>query len=178
MFPFYVVPGAKEALLQKIRQFESLAELVPVDLNNQFSDVEGESSGNSASEDDDVDEEEVTIDMQVWKLLDHIKSSSPIRIEGCVEKLLLEFLVEGLNDNPQNYSFAGMELVNAAKKWIESQNDCWEQRNHHGKMEVGQMDLNGRWRCFDEEKQELAVCLAVGVLGSMMDDMVRELVFC
>jgi hypothetical protein len=155
-----------------------------VDLNDQFSDVEEESSANSSSEDDDDDddddvhEEEVTVEMQAWKLLDHIKSSLPIRIEGCIEKLVLEFLVEGLNYKPQNNSFVSVKLVNAAKKWIESQSDCWEQRDHRGEMEVGQMDWNGRWRCFDEEKQELAVCLANGVFGSLMDELVRELVFC
>lgn len=146
-----------------------------MDLNNQFSDVDEESSGNPASDDNDVDEE-VTVEMQAWKLLDHIKSSLPIRIEGCIEKLLLEFLVEGLNCNTQNYSFASIKLVNAAKKWIESQSDCWEQRDHRGEMEIGQMDWNGRWRSFDEEKQELAVCLASGVWGSLMDELVGELV--
>ncbi|KAF3340171.1 hypothetical protein FCM35_KLT15942 [Carex littledalei] len=172
------IERARQALLQKIRRFESLAELVPVNLDNQFSDVDEESSRNPASDDDDVNEEETTVEMQAWKLLNHIKSNSPIRIEGCIEKLLLEFFVEGLNCNTRNDSFA-TKLVDAAKKWIESRSDCWEQRDNCGEMEIGQMDWNGRFRsCFEEEQQEVAVCLTSGVLGCLMDEFVGELVFC
>ncbi|KAJ3706661.1 hypothetical protein LUZ61_010366 [Rhynchospora tenuis] len=174
------IERAKQALLQKIRRFESLAELVPVDLDEQFSAVDEGSSGNPASDDDDddVNEEEISVEMQAWKLLDHIKFNSSIRIEGCIEKLLLEFLIEGLNCNSQIDSFASAKLVNAASEWIESRSHCWEHRDCRGEMEIGQMDWNGRWRCFEEEQQELAVCLASGVFGSLMDELVVEMVRC
>ncbi|KAF3339752.1 hypothetical protein FCM35_KLT15523 [Carex littledalei] len=166
------IERARQALLQKIRRFESLAELVPVNLDNQFSDVDEESSGNPASDDDDVNEKETTVEMQAWKLLDHIKSNSPIRIEGCNEKLLLEFFVQGLNCKTRNDSFATKsKLVDAAKNWIESQSDCWEQWDNCGEMEI-------RFRCFEEEQQEVAVCLASGVLGCLINELVGELVFC
>ncbi|KAJ1702241.1 hypothetical protein LUZ63_002020 [Rhynchospora breviuscula] len=175
------VERAKQALLQKIRRFESLAELVPVDLDEQFSTVDEGSCGNPASDDDDdddVNEEEISVEVEAWELLDHIKSNSSIRIEGCIEKLLLEFLIEGLNCNTQIDSLASTELVNAAREWIESRSHCWEQRDCRGEMEVGQMDWNGRWRCFEEEQQELAVCLTSGVFGSLMDELVGEMVLC
>ncbi|XP_078176949.1 uncharacterized protein LOC144571501 [Carex rostrata] len=178
------IERARQALLEKIRRFESLAELVPVNLDNQFSDVDEESSGNPSSDDDDVneeeeeeEEEETTVEMQAWKLLDHIKSNSPIRIEGCIEKLLLEFFIEGLNCNTRNDSFA-IKLVDAAKKWIDSESECWEQRDNCGEMEIEQMDWNGRFRCFEKEQQEVAVCLTSGVLRCLMDELIGELVFC
>ncbi|XP_078153254.1 uncharacterized protein LOC144548457 [Carex rostrata] len=124
----------RQALLQKIRRFESLAELVPVNLNNQFSDVDEESSGNPASDDDDDVNE------------------------------------EGLNCKTRNDSFA-TKLVDAANKWIESQSNCWEeQRDNCGEIV--------RFRCFEEEQQEVAVCLASGVLGCLINELVGELVFC
>ncbi|KAJ3680048.1 hypothetical protein LUZ60_016326 [Juncus effusus] len=166
---------AKEELLQKLRRFECLAELEPMNLNDQFSAVDDESSGHVSSDEDYT--EQPSIRTQALELLCQIKTNSIN--SDCLESLLTDFFTEELNNsncNKNNKSDYGLKLVEFVRKWVEGESECWEERECRGEMEIGQMEVNGRWRGFEGEKDDVAADLGFRVLEDLLDEVVLDLV--
>lgn len=176
------IERTKLLLLQKIRRFESLAELEPVDLEDRFSSFEAqlESSDHVVS---DVEEEVHggTVEATAWDLLLDLRACPQLGPLACIEKLLLDFFIERLSssdsDDHSRHSRwkkrAGItpgvvepeEILKAAREWIDGESS-----------RVAELEENGRWKCFDEEEEELAVDLVDVMLGPLVGELLLDLV--
>ncbi|KAG8065874.1 hypothetical protein GUJ93_ZPchr0004g38292 [Zizania palustris] len=170
-----------QQLLQKIRQFEQIAELdVPdVDDDPVITSAEEDASCHVAEPDsmeDDIEEASVQED-----LVDLLEASSP-GCTRCFQKLLVDFFRDealpcqgdGL-DGPDRAS----SLLETAKAWLDGQDffegmegqDC--SLRFDAKAEVEEIERFGRWRWLREDGQEL---LAVDLEGEIFHSLVVELV--
>ncbi|XP_042506364.1 uncharacterized protein LOC122082706 [Macadamia integrifolia] len=143
----------KEKLLQKIRRFESLAELEPVDLEKRIALSEKDDSGESPCDDgvllSQEDEDEVD----------------------------LEAKMAGKGTTEGNGS-ACKEVVKMARDWVNG-NSCgglgleleYNRETYVREMENG----GGSWRKFEEEQREVAVEVESGVLCSLVDELLIDL---
>lgn len=160
--------GASQLLLQKIRQFEQLAELDPSDVDAATTATE-EASCHIAESDME--------DETVQDLLCVLQVSSPVA--ACrFQKLLEDFFREGLasschRDRSHDSETTKM-LLATAKSWLDGRHrllrsDCW-------KAEVEEMERLGWWRRFREDEQEmLAVDVECAIFWSLMEELVDDL---
>lgn len=145
--------GTRHQLLQNIRRFESLAELDPAVLTKNF----------TYFEDHTTSDDEVEIDVTDSSLIARLESVGPHR------KLLVDFF-----DEEQTWTDDVEELLASAQKWIADEGHLTA--GDHGKAEINDMERNGRWRCFeDEEKEGLAADVELGILGSLVEELVLDL---
>ncbi|XP_010919215.1 uncharacterized protein [Elaeis guineensis] len=184
------IERTKLQLLQKIRRFESLAELEPMDLVDRLSsfDDQLESSDHVAS-DDGKDAHRDTVETRAWDLLWDLEARAQLGPLGCIEKLLVDFFVERLSssdsadqDRPSRCrKHVGItsgacepeEILKAAGKWIDGASSR-KVEEFPGEAEIKEMEVNGRWRCFDEEEEEVAVDLVDVILGSLVRELVLD----
>ncbi|XP_038978658.1 uncharacterized protein LOC103716876 [Phoenix dactylifera] len=171
------IERTKLHLLQKIRRFEGLAELEPMDLEDRLSSFEDqlESSEHVAS-DEGEDGHIETVEMRAWDLLWDLEARA--RVGPLIEKLLVDFFIERLSssdsvdhDRPSRCrthvritsgAREPVEILKAAREWID------------GEAEIKEMEVNGRWRCFHEEEEELAVDLVDVIFGSLVGELVLD----
>ncbi|XP_072987922.1 uncharacterized protein [Typha latifolia] len=167
------IERVKLQLLQKIRHFECLGELDPVDLGEAF-EAQAESPVHVASS--DGEEEKCREGSSAWALLKALKASSTVDPVDCsVQKLLVDFFIERLSCSDGGSSRSdghdSADLLEAAREWIDGGGRGWELRD-----EIMKMECNGRWRCFEEEEREFAMELDVVLFESLVDELVRDLV--
>ncbi|CAK7347994.1 unnamed protein product [Dovyalis caffra] len=189
------VERTREKIMEKIRRFETLAKLDPVDLDNWTSIDENISSGEDDDNDEDVDhelegieetntsyeEEELPeVEEKAWKLLNHVKESG---LECCNDNmdLLLDFFRDELTARTYEWKKNGIEveLLNKAKAWINGEDSLWAvgwELEHKKEVHVRDMDREGRWNKFEEEQQQLALEIENGVLGLLVDDLLLDLI--
>uniref|UniRef100_A0A0E0PCW6 DUF4378 domain-containing protein n=1 Tax=Oryza rufipogon TaxID=4529 RepID=A0A0E0PCW6_ORYRU len=160
-----------QQLLQKIRQFEQLAELDASDVDDATlakEDVVCHVADSDSMEDD-------TEEAFVQDLVDILEANSPGSTR-CFQKLLVDFFYDGLPpwqgerlDGPDRAKL----LLEIAKAWLDDQDFS---SRFDGKAEVEEIERIGRWRCFKEVGQELlAVDLEGEIFWSLVAEMVGEL---
>ncbi|XP_058104746.1 uncharacterized protein LOC131248481 [Magnolia sinica] len=158
----------KQQLLQKIRRFECLAELEPVDLVKRIAQSELE-------DDDDDDEEEEEEEDKLMDLLKHFKASYGESQKTNIDRFLIDFFREGLSMQEREDDEVEKELLRAASNWMNGLGAIiWgvqDTREEHLK----EIERGGRWRKFDEGKGELVVELEVGVLSSLVEELMLDL---
>nr|CAD1835443.1 unnamed protein product [Ananas comosus var. bracteatus] len=151
----------KLQLLQKIRRFESLADLDPVDLESRFaaSDEEGETDVGSP-----------TGSRTARGLLALLEAATGGAHHGSFEKLLLDFFAEGLSHVDSATTNSSAELLEYAREWTidGARRFCWEEKQ----LEISEMERNGRWRCFGEEKVQLSAHLERAIFDSLVEEFV------
>ncbi|OAY77986.1 hypothetical protein ACMD2_17203 [Ananas comosus] len=151
----------KLQLLQKIRRFESLADLDPVDLESRFaaSDEEGETDVGSP-----------TGSRTARGLLALLEAATGGAHHGSFEKLLLDFFAEGLSHVDSATTDSSAELLEYAREWTidGARRFCWEEKQ----LEISEMERNGRWRCFGEEKVQLSAHLERAIFDSLVEEFV------
>uniref|UniRef100_A0A0D9W8E4 DUF4378 domain-containing protein n=1 Tax=Leersia perrieri TaxID=77586 RepID=A0A0D9W8E4_9ORYZ len=161
---------ASQQLLQKIRQFEQLAELDASDVDESTMAKEDGVCymTNSDSMEDDVDVEEAF----VQDLLDLLEASSPGSTR-CFKKLLVDFFFDGLLpwkgerlDDPDRAKL----LLETAKAWLDDQDFS---SRLDAKAEIEEIERLVRWRCFKDYEQEL---VAVDLEGEIFWSLIAELV--
>ncbi|XP_015691859.1 uncharacterized protein LOC107304062 isoform X1 [Oryza brachyantha] len=160
-----------QQLLQKIRQFEQLAELDASDLDDATTAKEDVlcEAADSDSVDDDIEE------AFVQDLLDLLEASSPGSTRS-FQKLLVDFFYDGLPprkgerlDGPDRARL----LLETAKAWLDGQDFS---ARLDRKAEVEEIERLGRWRCFKEDEQGLVtVDLEDEIFSSLIAELVREL---
>ncbi|KAF8380336.1 hypothetical protein HHK36_027820 [Tetracentron sinense] len=173
---------SKKKLMQKIRRFESLAQLEPIDLEKWIavSDLDEplESPRNYSSisthSEKQEDEETQKAKEKAWELLKLIKATSSVESsKSNVDLMLLDFLRDGILDRNQN-----TQLLKMARDWMNG-------NNYHGLLEYGlkdyreacvrDMEMGGRWMKLDKEQGELAFEMEIGVLGDLLDELLLDL---
>uniref|UniRef100_A0A0A8YBU2 DUF4378 domain-containing protein n=1 Tax=Arundo donax TaxID=35708 RepID=A0A0A8YBU2_ARUDO len=165
------VRSASQQLLQKIRQFERLAELDTSDVDDATTIAEDTSChiGELESAEDDEDAE------GVQDLLSLPEVSSP-RAPHCFKKLLEDFFREGLSlsCHEGNSDDPDVEkLSETAKAWMDGQY-CTVKPD--AKAEVEEIERLGRWRCFREDEQQLlAIDVEDDIIWSLMGELVDDL---
>lgn len=158
--------GTKLQLLQKIRRFESLAELDPVDLESRFA---------ASDEDGATDAGSPTRSRTAARgLLALLEAATGGAHHGKFEKLLLDFFAEGLSRDADDSaaSDSSAELLEYAREWTidGARRFCWEEKQ----LEISEMERNGRWRCFGEEKVQLSVDLERAIFDSLVEEFVSR----
>ncbi|CAL9087375.1 unnamed protein product [Musa textilis] len=176
----------KLQLLQNIRRFESLANLDSIDLDRRLatSDDLSDSTNHLGSSDTEEEEEERDRrERKAWGLLGELKDVCHVGAHGSIEKLLLDFFIQGLprsgddarSMNPTvRHGPAERPLLDTARGWIEGAG-CRDLDDYHGEATLMEMERNRRWRCFQEQEEEVGSEVEGLVLVSLMEELVGDL---
>lgn len=177
--------GAKRKLMKKIRRFESLAQLEPVDLEKRI--ALGES-----------DDESLESPVQTCSMFIHSNSNmfSEIREENGTERDAMELLelvkatvpsdnliMEKVGgDNPSASMVKGhkefQQELEVAQDWINGRSQemflGWEvKENRH--IYIKDMENNGKWRNLDGEKEEVALELELHIFTSLVNEALLDI---
>jgi hypothetical protein len=99
-----------------------------------------------------------------WDLLLQLES-----VENS-DKLLLDFLTEGLSSNVQQ-----MKLLNEARDWINNEGSRWEVRGSRGVFELREIEKNGKWIGFEREQPEVSNDLESIILRTLVQELVDDM---
>ncbi|OMP09634.1 hypothetical protein COLO4_05272 [Corchorus olitorius] len=161
------VEGTKQKLMQKIRRFESLAQLEPVDLEKRIALAEHE-DGNNNKQDKFTEANE--------KLLKQLKSKYPSDCFYWADNLLLDFFSERMVEDEG--VLIELELVKVAEDWINGNPQevilGWEVQEGR-KAYVKEMERIENWRSFDEEKEEVGLKVELEVFSWLVDELLTDL---
>ncbi|XP_009386713.2 uncharacterized protein LOC103973783 [Musa acuminata AAA Group] len=186
-------------LLQRIGQFESLIDLEPIDVDRRFASTDclDESTDDVASVVEEEDERALR-ERKAWGVLGQLKASCHVDpAEASVEKLLLDLFIQELSYSDGDANRDGRfrrghrewaisavrhgqaeerALLITARDWIEGTRRR-DLDDFHGEATLREIERGGRWRSFEEEEDgELGVDLQGLVLGSLMEELVMDLV--
>ncbi|KAJ6722844.1 DUF4378 DOMAIN PROTEIN [Salix koriyanagi] len=187
------VERTREKIMEKIRRFESLTKLDPVNPDNWMSIDENISSREDDDDDDDDDdlegiretnmnfEEEIhEVEEKAWKLLSHVKETG---LECCSNNmnLLFDFFRDELGASTCESTEQRIDvgLLNKAKAWMNGEESLWaEWELEHMDREVcvRDMDREGRWGKFEDEQNELASGIESEVLDLLVDELLLDLI--
>ncbi|KAJ6341870.1 hypothetical protein OIU78_009921 [Salix suchowensis] len=126
------VEGTKQKLVQKIRRFESLARLDPLDLEKRIAaaELEDESPLQHCSTDSSIlkiETKENGTEKDAQELLEHVQSTvASHSLASKVDSLLLDFFEEKIEENKAGGSVAGSyrgfeQELKVAREWIDGQ---------------------------------------------------------
>ena len=159
---------SKHQLLQKIRRFECIAELEPLDLDPLFEDEQ------VANEDDEV----LT---RALELVKQLKDISVTTVNDNIEKILLDFFTDGIcsmrNDvifNNDHYPEKEQLLLKEGINWL-NQVEYSVGEYDLSVAYLKEMEKNGRWRCFKDDETEVGMDLELDVMESLLDELVLDL---
>ncbi|CAK7335439.1 unnamed protein product [Dovyalis caffra] len=181
----------KQKLMQKIRRFESLAQLDPVDLEKRIAmaELEDESldsplqpcsmSIHSDNDNGFNETKENGTEKDAQELLKHVKSTiASHSLAPKVDSLLLDFFKEKIVENNASGSVVGSykefeQEVQVAQDWINGQPKelflGWEVLESR-QVYIKDMKKNGKWENVDQEKEEVALELEVEVFNSLVEE--------
>ncbi|KAA3468990.1 UAA transporter [Gossypium australe] len=173
------VEGTKQKLMPKVRRFESLAQLEPVDLEKRIAmaELEDESSLlRSVSVNNNGMSEE--------KLLKLLKAKFPSEIfKFRADNLLLDFFWETfmVEDKGERHDMGfkdfGVKSLKVVEDWVNGNSQefvlGWEL--HEGrKAYLKDMERNENWRNFNEEK-DVGSALELELFSSLVDEVLTDL---
>ncbi|TYH07132.1 hypothetical protein ES288_A08G208900v1 [Gossypium darwinii] len=174
------VEGTKQKLMPKVRRFESLAQLEPVDLEKRIAmaELENESSLlRSVSVNNNGMSEE--------KLLKLLKAKFPSEIfKFRADNLLLDFFWETsiVEDKGERHDMGfkdfGVKSLKVVEDWVNGNSQefvlGWEL--HEGrKAYLKDMERNENWRNFNEEKEDVGSALELELFSSLVDEVLTDL---
>ena len=156
--------------MQKIRRFENLSQLEPMDLEDKFSAPESPSPSQLCSDpiQDKINTKHVAVD-----LLELIKATfQPSSFDFRAENLLLDFFRERICEANVESDYDW--LLNEAKDWVDRPaHDMflgWEVVKNR-QAYIRDMEKGGRWSKLDAEREEVAL----EVFASLMDEILLDL---
>ncbi|KAF9685777.1 hypothetical protein SADUNF_Sadunf03G0089400 [Salix dunnii] len=188
--------GTRQKLMQKIKRFESLAQLDPVDLKKRIAmaDLEDECvespmqhcSMSINSDKNDIFSEtraENGTEKDAQELLDHVKSTIASHgLSPKLDSLLLRFFEEKIVENNASGSMNGLykefeQVLEVAQDWMNGRPKemflGWEvMESRH--LYLRDMEKNGKWDNVDQEKDEVALKLEVEVFNSLIEEAVLD----
>ncbi|KAB2018228.1 hypothetical protein E1A91_D08G216800v1 [Gossypium mustelinum] len=174
------VEGTKQKLMPKVRRFESLTQLEPVDLEKRIAmaELEDESSLlRSVSVNNNGMSEE--------KLLKLLKAKFPSEIfKFRADNLLLDFFWETfmVEDKGERHDMGfedfGVKSLKVVEDWVNGNSQefvlGWEL--HEGrKAYLKDMERNENWRNFNEEKEDVGSALELELFSSLVDEVLTDL---
>lgn len=182
------VEGPRHKLMQKLRRFESLSQLEPVDLEKRIalSDFDRESVGSTLQTcllpilenniSDEEEEEDNETETKAVELLEEMKAKTPsVSFKFKAENLFLDFFREGIIEENAYDSY---ELLDVAKDWINGKPQelflGWEvQRNRQAY--IRDMEKGGMWGKLEEDKEEVALELEADIFTSLVNHLFLDL---
>ena len=177
--------------MQRIRRLENLAQLQPVDLENQFSlpeiftDESSESPSPSKLCSDpiqdtipsDAKEKKIGTKRTALDLLEFIKATFPSgSFESKSENLLLDLFRERICEAKDESDYD--QPLNEAKDWVDGPTHDmflgWEVEKNR-QAYIRDMEKGGMWSKLDEEREEVALEVEVEVFASLVDEVLVDL---
>lgn len=164
----------KQNLMQKLRRFESLAQLEPIDLEKRIASFQLDDKflGSSAQSFENETAKKVQELLQLMKSTPTSNGYNKCRAEN----LLSDFFREKIAENKAK---TGRDFLKEAEDWINGQPQellqRWEVKDGR-KAYVNDMEKNGRWSDVNEEgKQEVGMALELEIFSRLMDEIVLDL---
>lgn len=121
----------------------------------------------------DEEKEVDNIEEKAMLLLNHVRSTSSME-DNIVEQLLFDFFVDELSTKiiqTRNNEVDG-EMIVQARRWIDGEHSSsidWEEY-------VRGMDKKfGKWNKFEEEQEEMAFEIEIGMLNLLVDEALADL---
>ncbi|ONK73364.1 uncharacterized protein A4U43_C04F30460 [Asparagus officinalis] len=157
------IKRSKHRLLHKIRRFETLADLLdPLNLDLRFACTEEEADRVHVASPHAITARD---------LIHRLRSDLHSKPQS--DELLFEFFVDELSWSAGTTNENIGRLLPAAVDWINGTG--FINMEEHGKSQLDEMERNGRWRCFGFEKDDVAADVEMGILGSLLHELVLEL---
>ncbi|KAM3735025.1 hypothetical protein ACB098_10G059900 [Castanea mollissima] len=187
------IEGTKQKFMHKIRRFECLAQLEPVDLEERIAlcELNHESPQSPMqpcslpTQDNntfDKKEENLTEELKAQELLDLIRTkSSPSGSKFKVDSLLLDFFEEN-NVNASTTTRCNNEnqheILTVIEDWLSGQPQelllGWEVQDGR-QVYVKDMEKGGTWSTFVEEEKEVALEVEDEVWTTLLNDLLLDL---
>lgn len=193
--PFQHMEGTTKKLMEKMKRFECLAQLEPLNLSKRFAllpDSDNESGSprphSSASSvaissiKEEEEDETGRAEEKAPDLLQQLMDSVPLSgLDIKADKLLLDFFREKIMDRNlhcQKHSFVE-EAVEEVERWMNGRKIReaflgWEvQRSRQAYMK--DMERSGEWRCLEQEIGEMGLELEAVVFDALFDELVVDI---
>lgn len=174
---YALMQKAKFQLLEKLRRFERLAELEPIELEKRM--LEG-----YEDEDDDyyyldeneeqqvVDELGINVDDLICKILSRSSPCNLEKVPGHMKRLVSDLIAEEKKNGVDNKNEALVKIVcNRLDSWKEVQSNTI---NMMVELDLIR-ELNG-WKSYEEEVGDRAKEIELAIFGLLMEEISEELV--
>lgn len=165
--------GTQHKLMQKIRRFENLAQVEPVDLEKRI----------TMSEADDGDELGNRTEEKAGELVKQLimkTRSSSMGLHTKADKLVVDLFRERSVENSEE-NVVMEEVLKVVEKWVNEESQelltSWEVENGR-KVYVNDMDNKycGNWMKLDEQEKEVGLELEVEVWNSLFNEFLLDLI--
>jgi len=176
--------GAKKQLLQKLRRFEKLADLDPVELERRMAEQEEEEEEEEEVSDLEEEEQRSEDDELILSdreknietfILEEIRSKSsfylPRKIQRDMKRLISDLIIEEGGGNVFYRESMAKRICNRLESWKEVESNTID-------MMVGQdfrRELDG-WKGNREQVEETALEIELGIVGLLVEELSEELV--
>lgn len=159
--------------MQKIRRFENLAQVEPVDLEKRI----------TMSEADDGDELGNRTEEKAGELVKQLimkTRSSSMGLHTKADKLVVDLFRERSVENSEE-NVVMEEVLKVVEKWVNEESQelltSWEVENGR-KVYVNDMDNKycGNWMKLDEQEKEVGLELEVEVWNSLFNEFLLDLI--
>ncbi|XP_060210230.1 uncharacterized protein LOC132637099 [Lycium barbarum] len=191
------VQGTTKKLIKKIKRFECLTELEPLNLDKRITSSESESesiltnsSETEVDQEEEKEEDKQTVENKALNLVKELKASMPsYSLKLKAEKLLFDFFKERIvnacehsKEQTRGYEFDEFKnkLLQVAKDWINGKPidvllDWKVQGNRMAYIRA--IDSRGEWKNTELDKQELILELEVEVFASLINELLIDIIF-
>ncbi|XP_061988714.1 uncharacterized protein LOC133707168 [Rosa rugosa] len=167
--------GTQHKLMQKIRRFENLAQLEPIDLERRMamSETDGDDRDNRTEEKAGELVKQLIIKTSSSAL------SNDLVVHMKADKLVVDLFRERSVENSKENVVMG-EVLKVAEEWVNGESpvlSSWEVENGR-KVYVNDMDNNffGKWMKLDEQEKEVGLELEVEVWNYLLNEFLLDLV--
>ncbi|KAM5572615.1 hypothetical protein ABKV19_012591 [Rosa sericea] len=168
--------GTQHKLMQKIRRFENLAQLEPIDLERQMamSEVDG-----GDDRDNKTEEKAGELVKQLIIKTSSSALSNDLVVHMKADKLVVDLFRERSVENSKE-NVVMDEVLKVAEEWVNGESQMlssWEVENGR-KVYVNDMDNKfcGKWMKLDEQEKEVGLELEVEVWNSLLNEFLLDLV--
>ncbi|KAK6783254.1 hypothetical protein RDI58_021051 [Solanum bulbocastanum] len=176
------VEGTTKKLMKKIKRFECLTELEPLNLDKRIASSESESesplNNSSETEVDEEEEDKQRVERQALDMVQELKESMPsYSFTLKTEKLLFDFFKERILIGDDEFKNKLLEL---AQDWINGKPidvllDWKVQENRMAYIRA--IETRGEWKNTEVEKQEVILEVEVDIFASLMNEVLVDVMF-
>ncbi|KAA3465049.1 zinc-regulated protein 8-like [Gossypium australe] len=166
------LPGAKQQLLHKLRRFEKLAELDPIELEKRM--LEDDDDGN---EEEEVENEsvysdgEIKIDVIIQQVL---KSSfqNPECVPDCMKRLVSDLITEEEAEADSDLETVAKRVCKRIISWKDVESNTIDMMVD---QDFKRLEVDG-WKRNEEQIKEIGSQLEYAIFGLLMEELSEELV--
>ncbi|XP_055821440.1 uncharacterized protein LOC129889976 [Solanum dulcamara] len=174
------VEGTTKKLMKRIKRFECLTELEPLNLDKRIASSESESESpiNNSSEtevDEEEEEDKQTVESKAIDLVQELKASMPsYSLKLKTEKFLFDFFKERILNGDDEFKNKMLELAQDLinGKPIDVLLDWKVQENRMAYIRA--IESRGEWKNTEVEKQEVILELEVDIFASLMNEVLVD----